>query len=347
MGFFKKLGLNAAFRTAQELEAAGRFPEARAHYERVADGASGDLLTAALIRAGMIDTGMGDLLKAKAHFERAKAAAPTNATAWLHYANACFRLLDTGTADDAYHEALKHAPDRPDILYFQAVYYGDRMSKAGIAAARRAALALFDLLDKPGGPAALDELAFNRELPMIYLRNFSLEKQLPDDGLAALQEFAARTPGPGTAWVRASAFNHLGLLMANTGRYDDAIARYGEALRLKPAFIEARFNRGMTQVRRHDFDEARRDFGEYAKKHPKSPVGTFGMALLAETKGDVKECARLYRFFLQRVKAKTPPPSELTHLDIARSWIDHATTWLDALARPSEGGLFERNDPDS
>ncbi len=342
MGFFSNLRFGAVFRGAQELEAAGRLEEARAEYERVAEGAGGDLRLAALLRAGMIATGQNELLKAKEFFERAKNLHPSNATAWLHYANACFRLLDTGSADEAFHEALKHAPDRPDILYYQSVYYGDRMAKAGLAAARRAALGVFDILDSPGGPAALEELAFNRELPMIYIRNFSVEKQLPDDGLASLGEFAARPPGPGTGWVRASALNHIGLLLANTGRYDDAVERYGEALRLRPEFVEVHFNRGMTQVRRHAWDDAKRDFGEFAKKHPKSPVGTFGMALLAETKGDVKESARLYRFFLDRIQAKPMAPAELAHLDIARSWIGHAKTWLEALERPSEGGVFER-----
>jgi tetratricopeptide (TPR) repeat protein len=342
MGLLSNLRFGGIFRGARELEADGRLDEARAEYERVAAGADGDLRLAALLRAGMIATGQNELLKAKEHFDRAKTLHPSNATAWLHYANACFRLLDTGSADEAFHEALKHAPDRPDILYHQSVYYGDRMAKAGLAGARRAALGVFDLLDKPGGAAALEELAFNRELPMIYIRNFSVEKQLPDDGLAALGEFAARPPGQGTGWVRASALNHIGLLLANTGRYDDAIERYGEALLLTPDFVEVRFNRGMTHVRRHAWDDARADFSEYAKRHPKSPVGTFGMALLAETKGDVKESARLYRFFLDRIQAKPMAPAELAHLDIARSWIDHAKTWLDALDRASEGGLFER-----
>jgi tetratricopeptide (TPR) repeat protein len=291
----------------------------------------------------MIATVEGDLVQARSHFDRARAAAPDNATAWLHYANACFRLLDTGSADDAYHAALQRAPDRPDILYYQAVYYGDRMTKAGLAAGRRAALALFDLLDRPDGEAALRDLAFNRELPMVFLRNFSLEKQLPDDGLAALREFAARPAGPGTAWVRPSALNHVGLLLANTGKYEEALASYGDALAAKPDFVEVRFNRGMTQVRRHAWDDAKRDFSDYAKRFPASPVGTFGMALLAETRGDVKESARLYRFFLERIGSRAPMPSELANLDVARSWIDHAKGWLEALDRPSEGGVFEKD----
>jgi tetratricopeptide (TPR) repeat protein len=218
------------------------------------------------------------------------------------------------------------------------------MAKAGLQGARRAGFALFDLLDRPGGDARVSELAFNRELPMIFVRNFALEKQLVDDGLAILREFAGRPAGGGTVWVRPRALNHLGLLFANCGRYGEALASYDEALRLTTRFDELHFNRAMTCLRLHRWEEAKREFGEYAKRFPRSPVPTFGTALLAETKGDLREAERLYRFFLDRVSLAPVAPAELALLDIARTWVDHAKTWLDAASRPRDGGSFERDD---
>jgi tetratricopeptide (TPR) repeat protein len=184
-------------------------------------------------------------------------------------------------------------------------------------------------------------LGFPWELPLAFIRNLALEKELVDDGLAALAEFVDRPPAnEATAWVKPAALNHRGLLLSNTGKYDEAARDFAASLAIRPSDAVL-YNLGMTELKRHKVDEARKALSEYSRKRPTSPVTTFGLALWAETRGDAKEAARLYTFFLDR-QSKTPAPAaELMTLDIPRNWVARAKNFLEALSKPSEGGYFE------
>jgi Flp pilus assembly protein TadD len=323
------------------MEGSGRYAEAREAFRAIAAEAEGESKAEALARAGICSTWLGDFMVARQLFQGAKEAAPRDPDHWLNYANACLRLGDGIGADEAFVEALKLAPDRPDILYYQSVYYADKLSKAGIEGARRAIRVMLDILERPGGSDRMAALAFPKELPFAFIRNLAIEKQLVEEGLAALTEFVDRPSAhEATFWVRPAALNHRGLLLVNVGRYDEAVRDYAASLQVR-ASDEVTFNVGMAEVRRHHWDEARRALSVYSKAHATSAVTTFGLAMLAETKGDAREAARLYTFFLDR-QAKAPPSAgELMTLDVARNWVTRAKEFLDALKRPSEGGYFE------
>jgi tetratricopeptide (TPR) repeat protein len=330
-----------AFDRALELERSGRFAEGRDAFLAVAAQLEGTRRAVALARAGTCSTWLGELTAARKHFQAARDADPASADHWLNFANACQRLGDGIGADEAYVEALKRAPDRPDILYYQSVYYADKLTKGGLEGARRAFRKLVDELEKPGGPARLAELGFPWELPLAFIRNLSIEKELVDDGLAALSEFVERPAETEAAtWVRPAALNHRGLLLANVGRYDEAAQDYAAARTIRPA-DHLTYNLGMTDLKRHRVDAARKSLSEYSRGKPTSPVTTFGLALLAETKGDAKEAARLYRFFLDRQEKAPASAAELMVLDVPRSWVTRAKQFLEALEKPSEGGYFE------
>jgi tetratricopeptide (TPR) repeat protein len=330
-----------AFDRALDLERSRRFAEARDAFLAIAGSHDGPRKAEALSRAGVSSTWLGELAAARKHFQAARDADASSADHWLNYANACHRLGDGIGADEAYVEALKRSPERPDILYYQSVYYADKLTRGGLEGARRAFRKLVEALESPGGPARMAELGFPWELPLAFLRNLALEKEMVDDGLAALTEFVDRpTAGDATSWVRPAALNHRGLLHANSGKYEEAARDYEASLALRPSEAVT-FNLAMTDLRRHKWDEARRRLSEYSRRKPTSPVTTFGLALLAETKGDAKEAARLYPVFLERQERTPAPMTDLMTLDVPRTWVNRAKQFLEALQRPSEGGFFE------
>ena len=330
-----------AFDRALEGEQAGRFAEARDAYLAVAATLNGKQSAIALARAGSCSTWLGEFAVARKQFQAARDADPDNADHWLNYGNACHRLGDGIGADEAYVEALKRAPDRPDILYYQSVYYADKLTRGGLEGARRAFRKLAEALETPGGPARMAALGFPWELPLAFIRNLALEKELVDDGVTALAEFVDRTSAnEATSWVKPAALNHRGLLYANAGRYDEAARDYEASLAVRPA-DSVTYNLGMTEMRRHRWDAARKALTDYSRRKPTSAVTTFGLALLAETKGDAKEAARLYPVFLDRQAKHPAPVAELMTLDVPRNWVTRAKTFLEALAKPSEGGYFE------
>ena len=330
-----------AFDRALALEQAGRFAEGRDAFLAVSASLPGKQGAIALARAATCSTWLGEFATARKQFQAARDADPGNADHWLNYANACYRLGDGMGADEAYVEALKRAPDRPDILYYQSVYYADKLTRGGLEGARRAFRKLAEALELPGGPSRMAALGFPWELPLVFIRNLALEKELVDDGVTALAEFVDRpSANEATSWVKPAALNHRGLLFANAGRYDEAARDYEAALAIRLA-DSVTYNLGMTEMRRHRWDAARKALMEYSRRKPTSPVTTFGLALLAETKGDAKEAARLYPVFLDRQSKNPAPVAELMSLDVPRTWVTRAQQFLEALKRPSEGGYFE------
>jgi tetratricopeptide (TPR) repeat protein len=336
VGFFQKLKERRAWNDAIALEEAGRLREARDAYRAIATGD-------AMLRAGALSTRLGDLVVARQCLDQAVKLSPDSADALFHLASVCLELRDTARADELFHEALKRAPDRVDILHGQAVYYGQRMPKAGFEASKRAIAKMLEQLADPARERAFERLEFPRELPLVHIRNLALEQLLVDDAAAYFAELAA---GPHPAWLRAAAHLQLGLLRANSGRHAEAPASYRQALAIDANLNEAHYDLAMAHMRAREYDAARTEMSIWAKLFPRSPVTTFGLGLIAESRGDLPECTRLYTFLLDRVTKEAPPAPQLVgRLDLQRGWVDHAKEFLAHAERHEREG-HDWKDPD-
>lgn len=318
MEFLRRWLVSRDLKRARALEGEGYFEQALQAYEGALEHARDAERALALRQAGACALRLGKLARAREALTESVKLAPADPDAWFLLGNACFELRDTFGADEAYHEALKHAPGRIDILHAQAEYYALKMPRAGFEAAKRV-IAL--MIEKPEEP---ERLRFPRELPLVFLRNLAAEQRMSDEAIAHFEELAQRTD-----WIRTAALNHKGILLANTGRLDEAIQTYLRLLTADPNFSPAHFNLGMAYTRKRDFDAARASFSVYAKLHPTEAVTTYGLGFLAETKPDVPEMIRLYSFFLERMRQNPPAPPSLGPLDIARGWVKHAETVLE------------------
>lgn len=331
MEFIRKWLLGRDLKRARALEGEGYFEQALQAYEGCLELAAGKERATALRQIGNCALRVGKLARAREALAEAVKLAPADPDAWFLLGNVCLELRDTFGADDAYHEALKHAPDRIDILHAQAEYYALKMPKAGFEAGKRVVKLV---LEKPD---EVERLRFPRELPLVFLRNLGAEQRMLDETLAYFDELAQHP-----SWVKAAALNHKGLLLSNLGRLDEGIRTYFQVLTLDPDFDAAHFNLGMAYTRKRDFDAARASFSVYAKLHPTDAVTTYGLGFLAETKPDVPEMIRLYTFFLDRVRQNPPAPPSLGRLDVARGWVKHAETVLEHARRHLAEGHPDR-----
>jgi tetratricopeptide (TPR) repeat protein len=331
MDFIRRWLVNQDLKRARALEGEGYYDQALQVYEGALQYAGEKERPEALRRIGDCARRVGKLARAREALAEAVKLAPEDPDAWYLLGCVCFELRDTFGADEAFHTALKFAPDRIDILHAQAEYYALKMPRAGLEAGKRVVRLM---LEKPG---EAERLGFPRELPVVFLRNLAVEQRMVDEVLAYFDELAASP-----AWVKPVALNHKGILLAHLGRLDEAIKAYLAALTADPGFDAAHFNLGMSYTRKRDFDAARASFSVYAKLHPTDAVTTYGLGFLAETRPDVPEMIRLYSFFLDRMKSNPPAPPSLGRLDIDRGWVDHARTVLEHAKRHVAEGHVDR-----
>src|SRR5205085_880225 len=148
--------------------------------------------TAALCQIGALSFRLGKLARAREVLADCVKRAPEDPDAWLLLGRVQLELRDTIGADEAFHEALKHAPDRIDILHAQAEYYAIKFPRAAFEAGKRV-IAL--MLEKP---KEVEELRFPRELPVVFLRNLAMEQRFVDETIAYFDELA----GKGNRWVK-------------------------------------------------------------------------------------------------------------------------------------------------
>jgi tetratricopeptide (TPR) repeat protein len=327
MEFLRRWLVNRDLKRARTLEGEGYLEQARAAYAEALEYAVGAERARALRGDAACALRLGRLADARRSLAEAVRLDPADPDAWLLLGRACLELRDTLGADEAFHAALARAPDRPDILHAQAESYALKFPRAAFEAGKRV---IGILLERP---EEADRLAFPRELPVIFLRNLAMEQRFVDETLEYFAELALREK-----WVRPVAHNHRGILLANVGRYDEAVQAYLAALTAEPDFDAAHFNLGMVHTRRRDFEAARASFSVWARRHPTDAVTTYGFGFLAETRPDVPEMIRLYSFFLERVAARPPSGPQLGRLDIARGWVEHARTVLEHARRHREEG---------
>jgi tetratricopeptide (TPR) repeat protein len=319
MDFLRKWIVGRDLKRARALEGEGYYDRALPVYESCLELANPDERIVALRQIGYCALKLGKLARSREALAEAVKLSPADPDAWLLLGQVQLELRDTIGADEAFHEALKHAPDRIDILLAQAEYYAIKFPRAAFEAGKRVTELV---LEKP---QEVERLRFPRELPVVFLRNLAVEQRFVDETIVYFDELA----GKGKRWVKPVALNHKGILLANTGRMDDAVKAYLAALSADPEFSAVHFNLGLVHARRRDFEAAKASLSLYAKRHPTDAMSTYGFGMLAETKPDVPEMIRLYTFFLERMKSNPPAPEALGRLDIARGWIQHVQTVIE------------------
>ncbi|HZE98528.1 MAG TPA: tetratricopeptide repeat protein [Planctomycetota bacterium] len=319
MDFLRRWLVGRDLKRARALEGEGYVEQALAVYESALAMANDAERPVALRHIGACALRLGKLARAREALAVCVKRTPDDADAWLLLGQVQMELRDTIGADEAFHAALQRAPDRIDILHAQTEYYAVKFPRAAFEAGKRV-IAL--VLEKP---QEVERLRFPRELPVVFLRNLAMEQRFVDETIAYFDELA----GKGNRWIKPVALNHKGILLANTGRLDEAVKAFLDALSADPEFDAAHVNLGLVHARRRDFDAAKASLSVYAKRHPSDAIATYGFGVLAETKPDVPEMLRLYSFFLERMKSNPPAPEFLGRLDVARGWVRHVETVIE------------------
>ncbi|MBI3854864.1 MAG: tetratricopeptide repeat protein, partial [Planctomycetes bacterium] len=328
MDFLRKWLVGRDLKRARALEGEGYLDQALPVYESCLELASEAERVVALRGIGSCGLRLGKLARAREALAECVKLSPGDPDALLLLGQVQMELRDTIGAEEAFAEALKHAPDRVDILHAQSEVYAVKFPRAAFEAGKRV---IAHLIEKPD---EAERLRFPRELPVVFLRNLAIEQRFSDETIAYFDELA----GKGARWIKPVALNHKGILMANTGRLDEAVKAYLDALSADPDFDAAHFNLGLVHARRRDFDAAKASLSVYAKRHPTDAIATYGFGFLAETKPDVQEMLRLYAFFLERMKSNPPAAASLGRLDIARGWVQHVETVVDHAKRHQAEG---------
>ena len=346
MDFLRRWIVSRDLKRARALEGEGYLEQALGAYEEALEHAVEKERAQALRGYGACALRLGRLASAREQLAQAVKLAPTDADAWLLLGRTNLELRDTTGAEEAFHEALKHAPDRIDLLQAQAEVYAVKFPRAAFEAGKRV---IKLVLEKP---EEVEQLRFPRELPVVFLRNLAVEQRFVDETIAHFEELASgggpSTPlgaspsAPlGASWLKPVALNAKGLLLTNTGKHDEAVRAYLDVLTADPDFDAAHFNLGMVHVRRRDFEAAKAAFAVWAKKHPGDAVTTYGFGFVAETKPDIPEMLRLYEFLLERLRTNPPAPQSLARLDVARGWTKHVETVLEHARKHREEGHAE------
>ena len=331
MDFLRRWLVGRDLKRARALEGEGYLDQALPVYESCLETANEAERIVALRGIGSCGLRLGKLARAREAIAEAVKLAPGDPDTLLLLAQIQMELRDTIGAEESLTEALKHAPDRVDLLHAQAEIYAIKFPRAAFEAGKRV---LARLIEKP---EEAERVRFPRELPVVFLRNLAIEQRFVDETIVYFDELA----GKGSRWIKPVALNHKGILMANTGRLDEAVKAYLDVLSADPEFDAAHFNLGLVHARRRDFDAAKASLSVYAKRHPTDAIATYGFGFLAETKPDVPEMIRLYSFFLERMKTNPPASSSLGRLDIARGWVQHVETVVDHAKRHQDEGHGE------
>lgn len=308
---------------ARALEGEGYLDRALPAYEACLERATGVDRTTALRQIGYCALRLGKLARSREALAECVKLDPADPDAWLLLGQAQLELRDMIGAEEAFQKGLEQAPERIDLLHAQTEVYAIKFPRAAFEAAKRS---IGLVIEKPD---EVERLRFPRELPIVFLRNLAVEQRFVDEAIVYFDELA----GKGARWIKPVALNHKGILMANTGRLEEAVKAYLAALSADPDFDAAHFNLGLVHARRRDWDAAKAALSVYAKRHPTDAMATYGFGFLAETKPDVPEMIRLYSFFLDRMKTNPPAGEALGRLDVARGWVQHVETVLDHARR--------------
>jgi predicted Zn-dependent protease len=234
----------------------------------------------------------------------------------------CAMALDQEqTAADALLELKHDEPDNPEVLYLATHYFSELGMRAaqqlqtaapGSYQARRLEAEALESQGKNDDAAAIYRkiLEENPRIPGIHYRlgQIALDRAGPNGSVDdARREFQSESNvDPSNA---ASQFV-LGELARRGGDWNEAIARFSNAVRLDAGFSEAYLALGMSLAASSQFAQALSPLETYVKLQPEDPAGHYQLALAYSRTGNKDGAER--EMALQAQAASRAKPTDST-----------------------------------
>ncbi|HEY7098633.1 MAG TPA: FG-GAP-like repeat-containing protein [Terriglobales bacterium] len=110
-----------------------------------------------------------------------------------------------------------------------------------------------------------------------------------------------------------NSWNNLGLLQANAGNIDDAIANFEEALKLNPEHPIALLNLGNAYRRKQQWDKARQILERAVAAHPQDAEANYSLAMVFAQSDDSEHA---YEYLQKALKYRPDYPEALNNLGV-------------------------------
>jgi len=136
-----------------------------------------------------------------------------------------------------------------------------------------------------------------------------------------------------SAWI---AYNNLGMILDDQDRFDEAVAMYLQALRLKPDLTEAHNNVSASLVGLGRLEEARQHIVEAIRLRPRYQPFYVTLAMILEGQGKIDEAVSLYRKFLSVWPGYVEARLNLASLLVRQGRREEAAAVLDTARRDQE-----------
>jgi len=136
---------------------------------------------------------------------------------------------------------------------------------------------------------------------------------------------------------KALALNAAGAEALGRGDLSAAEARLSVALEYSPRFVEAWVNLGYVELRRGNFEQARRDFVKARSINKDIPAPHHALGLLADEEGDGEEAERCYRRALEVDPGFGPARANLARRLFARGQLENAREQFQRLREVAPG----------
>ena len=136
---------------------------------------------------------------------------------------------------------------------------------------------------------------------------------------------------------KALALNAAGAEALGRGDLATAEARLSVALEYSPRFVEAWVNLGYVELRRGNFEQARRDFVKARSDNKDIPAPHHALGLLADEQGDGEEAERCYRRALEVDPGFGPARANLARRLYGRGQYENAREQFQRLREVAPG----------
>jgi tetratricopeptide (TPR) repeat protein len=153
--------------------------------------------------------------------------------------------------------------------------------------------------------------------------------------LAGLVGCASAVPLP----PKAVQLNSAGALALAQGDLTTAEARLSVALEYSPRFVEAWVNLGYVELRRGNFEQARRDFARARELNQDIPAPHHALGVLADEERNGAEAERHYRAALKVDPGFAPARANLARLLYSRGQYENAREQFQRLVEVAPGAV--------